>query len=198
MRSRSRSRSTFPRSTAGTLNTQQTFNSRAKWHSITTTITISLIHSEMNDDSGSNASNDIAAPLVFQCASCLSIVGDSWHWLCSDASLQSFSLQAATGIVVDTERAIELDTSRKDSGSAYHSLTCAKCHSVLGRVYKTTTQELDDLRCLASTHAPSYAQPSERLIHQRDDVRLCVHLCVRVERCSRSRSMQSRATSLAR
>eukprot|EP00053_Salpingoeca_punica_P016844 m.160644 g.160644 ORF g.160644 m.160644 type:complete len:204 (-) comp17055_c1_seq1:482-1093(-) len=94
----------------------------------------------------SNASGqEIDAPLVFQCARCFRIVGDSFAWVSASQELNTLTLSAAKSIHISTQ----METSRKpqDLGSTYTSFSC-ECSAVLGRVYKTTGRHLDPIRDL--------------------------------------------------
>eukprot|EP01135_Chromosphaera_perkinsii_P011840 Nk52_evm31s2506 gene=Nk52_evmTU31s2506 len=89
-------------------------------------------------------------PLVFQC-SCRSVVGDSFSWLCAKESLNTISLTAIpvhTGTVEvqrDKLQAV-LQQGAPDCGATYNPIKCATCGKLLGRVYRTTARDLDDIR----------------------------------------------------
>ncbi|PWN51299.1 hypothetical protein IE53DRAFT_386334 [Violaceomyces palustris] len=83
---------------------------------------------------------------VFQCKSCRSIVGDSISWKTSRKDMGLVVLSH----VSDRARSSEtLQTSSEpglDLGSTYSTVECASCDAELGRRYRTTSRNLDDLR----------------------------------------------------
>lgn len=91
---------------------------------------------------------EIAAPVVFQCATCRSIFGDSYSFVSSNAELLLVTLRAVTNITVATERLASTDNA--DEGSSFRELLCQQCQTVLGRLYLTTPLPLDAIRGLYS------------------------------------------------
>ncbi len=91
-----------------------------------------------------DGSEDISGPLVFSCAKCRTIVGDSFSFLSSNESMQTITLTASSNI----QRSADVYTSKSgsDVGSTYFSFTCNNCQCTLGRYYLTTSKDLDDLR----------------------------------------------------
>ena len=99
------------------------------------------IENRYQDDDGNNK---IEAPVVFQCANCLHIVGDSLSMASADEDLGTVSLCGAVGVT----RSTKLKTSEygKDLGATYHEMHCEKCKVKIGRIYITTPVALDSLR----------------------------------------------------
>lgn len=91
---------------------------------------------------------EIAAPVVFQCATCRSIFGDSYSFVSSNAELLLVTLRAVTNITVASER--QASTDNADEGSSFRELLCQQCQTVLGRLYLTTPLPLDAIRGLYS------------------------------------------------
>ncbi|ORY00696.1 hypothetical protein K493DRAFT_335258 [Basidiobolus meristosporus CBS 931.73] len=89
-------------------------------------------------------SQDISAPLVFQCGKCRAIVGDSFSWVCATRELNAVSLYGKSEQVKLGE---DLLTSNAgyDLGSTYIPLSCS-CNASIGKVYKTTSRSLDNVR----------------------------------------------------
>ncbi|XP_031567475.1 protein Mis18-alpha-like [Actinia tenebrosa] len=86
-------------------------------------------------------------PLVFQCTGCLSILGDSFAWVCADPNLRTVSLSAVThGVHIATEDGMEISTEGDDLGSTFIPLQCTACQAKIGRIYKTTPRKLDMIR----------------------------------------------------
>ena len=84
-------------------------------------------------------------PIVFQCANCYAIVGDSVTWIGADSELRAVVLsQVSPKVVVDKA----LLTSQKgyDAGSVFHQIRCSKCDTVIGNYYKATPKCLDLVR----------------------------------------------------
>jgi len=86
----------------------------------------------------------ITNPLVFQCASCKLIVGDSYGMHSSNESRRTITLTCASNI----RRSHDIFTSKAgdDVGSTYFSFTCSGCDGPLGNYYLTTSKDLDDIR----------------------------------------------------
>jgi kinetochore protein Mis18 len=98
----------------------------------------------MSDSMGtSDAENEMNA-LVFQCAGCKLIVGDSYCMHSTNEAMKSITLTAASNI----RRSHDIYTSKTglDVGSTYFSFTCSGCDGALGNYYLTTSKELDDIR----------------------------------------------------
>lgn len=100
------------------------------------------------DEDDEDGIEEIAAPVVFQCATCRSIFGDSYSFVSSNAELLLVTLRAVTNISVATERLASTDAA--DEGSSYRELLCQQCQTVLGRLYLTTPLPLDAIRGLYS------------------------------------------------
>ena len=92
----------------------------------------------------STGEKHISAPLVFQCAKCFKIVGDSYSLICSHEELGTVTLASASNIA----RSPDVYTSKegRDVGSTYFSFTCSHCDSRLGNYYLTTSKDLDEIR----------------------------------------------------
>lgn len=91
-----------------------------------------------------DAPPSISAPLIFQCAACKVVVGDSLAFVESLEGMRMISLTAASSI----QRSADVYTSKTghDIGSTYFSFACSACNSDLGKYYLTTSKDLDSLR----------------------------------------------------
>ncbi|KAK6168477.1 hypothetical protein SNE40_021001 [Patella caerulea] len=87
--------------------------------------------------------NDL--PMVFQCENCRTVVGDTICPVIANNSLRLITLDKVTNKVRIREKLIS-SSSSADLGSSYNPLICETCNSDLGRIYRTTTFQLDDLR----------------------------------------------------
>ena len=99
------------------------------------------------DGSNVDATDDIdpvSGPLVFSCAKCRTIVGDSFSFLSSDEAAKTITISAALNV----QRTSELYTSYDvvDGGSTYFRFMCYDCKHLLGRLYVTTSPALDHIR----------------------------------------------------
>jgi hypothetical protein len=100
-------------------------------------------HSEEPSD-GEQETAEISAPLVFSCATCRTIVGDSFSILKINENLGSITLNSASNI----RRSTNVFTSKDgpDIGSTYMQFFCNKCDAAIGRYYLTTSPHIDFLR----------------------------------------------------
>ena len=87
---------------------------------------------------------EIKGPLVFSCAKCRTIVGDSLAFLTSSEEMRTITLTASSNI----RRSPDVYTSKTghDVGSTYFQFTCSNCQHLLGNYYLTTAKDLDNLR----------------------------------------------------
>ncbi|PWN44880.1 hypothetical protein IE81DRAFT_364576 [Ceraceosorus guamensis] len=83
--------------------------------------------------------------LVFQCDACGVVLGDSFSWVAAQRELGLLVLSSATDEVVVDRTFITSTEGGLDVGSTYSSFTCS-CGAALGRMYRTTSRALDDLR----------------------------------------------------
>lgn len=86
--------------------------------------------------------------IVFQCAACRRIVGDSLGLTSADEDLRHITLRGACGIVRGP--CPRTSEEGKDLGSTFHELFCEGCNALLGKVYLTTPAPLDGARNLFS------------------------------------------------
>lgn len=84
--------------------------------------------------------SEAMAPTIFQCEHCRSVVGDTYTFVSADQERQTVSLGTATGC----KMAEELEVG--DNGGAFRKFTCQCCQEELGRVYVTTSREMDPIR----------------------------------------------------
>lgn len=84
--------------------------------------------------------------LVFQCSSCLAIVGDTYSWVTAQQTLNVLVLSGATDKVGVLEPPVTCAEPGPCLGCTYSELECVRCHHTLGRKYHTTPRELDELR----------------------------------------------------
>lgn len=83
--------------------------------------------------------------VVFQCASCNVIIGDSTSWICANSVLRTVTLSDVSEYVVKGDALLTSQTG-PDLGSTYHMLNCTACQQPIGRCYKTTSRNLDEIR----------------------------------------------------
>lgn len=94
-------------------------------------------------------------PLVFQCAACLVIVGDSTAWLMAHKALALIVLRRATDqVALGALAAADEDMCE---GSTYARLSCAGCGRELGRRFQSTPRALDELRGAYSFYVDALA-----------------------------------------
>ncbi|KAJ2694899.1 hypothetical protein H4R19_005879, partial [Coemansia spiralis] len=105
---------------------------------------------------GSDSDEAINGPVVFSCAKCRTILGDSFAYAASAPERNLFALHAVPDSV-ECGKARKMSTARGEEGSVYYDLTCAECGAAIGRRYATTTQDMDALRNM-------YALDIERVI----------------------------------
>ena len=91
-----------------------------------------------------SSEDEISSPLVFSCANCRLIVGDSYSYLLSNEELKTITLTGAS----DVSRSADIYTSKSgaDVGATYFKFSCMGCESSLGRFYLTTSQDMDAMR----------------------------------------------------
>lgn len=85
-------------------------------------------------------------PLVFQCATCRHNLGDSLTLITIRKDLRAVVIATVTEAVVLSPTLATVRDPGPDLGSTYVELSCGPCESQVGRVYKTTCAELDDVR----------------------------------------------------
>lgn len=88
--------------------------------------------------------DDIAAPLVFSCRKCRTIIGDSYSYVLAEMASGTITLTSASNI----QRSADVYTSKSgfDIGSTYFNFDCNSCIAPLGKYYLTTSKELDHMR----------------------------------------------------
>ncbi|SNX83752.1 uncharacterized protein MEPE_02460 [Melanopsichium pennsylvanicum] len=97
-------------------------------------------HAETEDEAPPN-------PLIFQCRQCHRLLGDSLSFVATDTELGYVILSNTTQCVVqDAAYSTSTDPSFKDVGSTFNNLRCVGCNVTIGRSYRTTPRDLDDLR----------------------------------------------------
>ena len=74
--------------------------------------------------------------MVFQCANCRTIVGDSFSWLMAQRELSAIILHKVTENVCQSAPPVNEDN------ASYSYLLCNSCNEPLGRRYHTTPPEL--------------------------------------------------------
>ncbi|KAJ1026846.1 hypothetical protein NDA16_002143 [Ustilago loliicola] len=85
-------------------------------------------------------------PLIFQCRSCYRLLGDSVSFVATDTDL-GYVILSDVSDVVQQDTAYETSTEPgKDIGSTFARLRCGGCQASVGRNYRTTPRDLDDLR----------------------------------------------------
>ncbi|SPO24473.1 uncharacterized protein UTRI_03741 [Ustilago trichophora] len=108
-------------------------------------------HTELfaEEEDGDNDQDDGSPPnpLTFQCRKCFRLLADSFSFVATDPDLGYVILSQTTECVLqDTTYSTSTDPNQKDLGSTFARLRCAGCNSTIGRNYRTTPRDLDDLR----------------------------------------------------
>ena len=85
-------------------------------------------------------------PLTFQCRSCYRLLGDSFSFVATDTELGYVILSDVSDVVVQDTTFSTSTNPGKDLGSTFARLRCAGCNATVGRNYRTTPRDLDDLR----------------------------------------------------
>lgn len=101
----------------------------------------------------------ISSPLVLQCAACRTIVGDTCTLMDLNSEFRTITTQsiphlplivhakcAEKGEGAMVEEMLHTSMTGMDYGSTYHMLKCRHCGAVVGRMYRTTSPELDHWR----------------------------------------------------
>ncbi|XP_033635197.1 kinetochore protein mis18-like [Asterias rubens] len=86
--------------------------------------------------------------VILQCKNCNTIVGDSMSWVYANDDLKTVTLHSTTNAVTMGKKLMTSTTGGIDLGSTYVHLVCKHCNEVVGKVYKTTSRQLDNLRDL--------------------------------------------------
>ena len=97
-----------------------------------------------SESTNESSVDEVQGPLVFSCAKCRTIVGDSFSFYSSNESMRTITLAASSNI----KRSPDVYTSKtgNDVGSTYFQFTCQNCSVTLGRYYLTTSKDLDEIR----------------------------------------------------
>ncbi|BFZ63626.1 hypothetical protein YB2330_004757 [Saitoella coloradoensis] len=95
------------------------------------------------------------APVIFQCASCRTIVGDSYAHITSHIDLNTFTLSSAPNITIRDPILLSTDDGSPDKGCTYSELACAGCEATLGKMYRTTLRTLDEIRDMYTISLPA-------------------------------------------
>ncbi|KAJ2803558.1 hypothetical protein H4R20_002843 [Coemansia guatemalensis] len=100
------------------------------------------------DSSGSaNGSGDevINGPVVFSCAKCRTIIGDTFAYVASIPERNLFALSEVPDSVM-CGKSRKISSEHGEDGCVYYDLTCAECDSLIGRRYVTTIEDMDVIR----------------------------------------------------
>ncbi|XP_061177169.1 uncharacterized protein LOC133185894 isoform X2 [Saccostrea echinata] len=100
-----------------------------------------ILHNSVSPKSSFNIDEP---PMVFQCAQCNVIVGDSTAWVCIDDISRTITLNNVTSAVVEEE--MKTASTGFDAGSTYYKMACATCKEEIGRKYKGAVNHLDSAR----------------------------------------------------
>lgn len=106
---------------------------------------------------------------IIQCLSCRHIIGDTAtlqpsnfdssftlitlnctliniDFIINSLSLSLYLLDKSDHVIVDGELETSKGENELDYGSTYNKLQCKSCSQLIGKMYRTTTSELDNLR----------------------------------------------------
>ena len=87
----------------------------------------------------------LGGTLVWQCANCRVVFGDTYGFVCANEELRTITLKAASNIVVD-EAEPRTSAEGIDASSTYFAIRCKSCDSMVGKFYRATPRSLDVLR----------------------------------------------------
>ncbi|KAJ2498843.1 hypothetical protein GGH96_003990 [Coemansia sp. RSA 1972] len=87
----------------------------------------------------------INGPVIFSCAKCRTILGDTFAYVASIPERNLFALHAVPDSVA-CSKARKMSTTRGEEDSVYYELTCTECDSLVGRRYVTTVEDMDVIR----------------------------------------------------
>lgn len=99
-------------------------------------------HSETVNTEDSTLDSD--AHIIFQCASCLTVVGDTMAEYEAYFESRTLCLKAASNVTIDEE--LHISRSGFDVGCTFKRILCSSCEHHLGRIYASTSPNLDSLR----------------------------------------------------
>ncbi|KAJ1854831.1 hypothetical protein IWW56_001669 [Coemansia sp. RSA 2131] len=96
-------------------------------------------------ESGNGTDESINGPVIFSCAKCRTILGDTFAYVASIPERNLFALHAVPDSVA-CSKARKMSTARGEEDSVYYELICTECDSVVGRRYVTTVEDMDVIR----------------------------------------------------
>ncbi|OQS02408.1 hypothetical protein THRCLA_05213 [Thraustotheca clavata] len=100
-----------------------------------------------HDENGTEEDEvEVTGPVIFQCKTCRSIVGDSISFVASNSDSRTVTL--AYVLHTHMSKSPLTATSGLDKGNTYLEVLCSQCQSILGKSYIATTPALDQLRNL--------------------------------------------------
>ena len=107
-----------------------------------------------SEDGEENRSSGIPnAPIIFQCSSCLTIIGDSFNMVCTDHEMETISLSGVSNVLRSETESTSGDG--PDRGCTFVVLLCSHCQKIVGRIYIGTSKPLDHVRDLFTLHSNS-------------------------------------------
>jgi len=84
-------------------------------------------------------------PLVVFCSNCKTILGDTNSFVCTHAELKTITLRSAYSVKL-TRDEVETPTKGLAAGSTFHRIYCDSCAQCVGKVFLSTTRDLDPMR----------------------------------------------------
>ncbi|KAJ2144664.1 hypothetical protein IW136_001275 [Coemansia sp. RSA 678] len=96
-------------------------------------------------ESGNGTDESINGPVIFSCAKCRTILGDTFAYVASIPERNLFALHAVPDSVLSS-KARKMSTTRGEEDSVYYELMCAECDTIVGRRYVTTVEDMDVIR----------------------------------------------------
>lgn len=89
--------------------------------------------------------DELMNPVVFQCASCRTVLSDTLGYLISSDPVTS-TVCVSEARMVSVQPTIVASRAGWDEGYSYKGVVCAACDKPLGRMYTTTRPEHDSIR----------------------------------------------------
>lgn len=96
-------------------------------------------------DGGRFRTEALGGAMVWQCAGCRVVFGDSTHFKCAHEELRTVTLAGASNVVVD-EAEPRTSAEGVDASSTFFAIRCKSCDTMVGKFYRATPRSLDLMR----------------------------------------------------